>query len=389
LAKGPVAPFLAIVIIVAFALLRREWSIVRRSLWWPGLALYFAMVLPWFIAVQHQNPTFFREFFLEHNLERFTSDRYQHVEPFWYYLVVVALAMMPWTVIAVRALADGIQTSVCEWRLRHSSNCKPCANRPGDAFPEFLVLWALIPIVFFSFSQSKLPGYILPSIPPIAILTGDYLFRRRHPVLNRWVLLGHAVLCGIMTMCALLLPWFVVHGVSLPPAQALAAAVLAASGAALLILIVVKGFGVARLRLVTTAVLAVLLLFLYGVGPFFVIPEVSATKRVIHLLDRTYSARPLADRLAAQIPADETVAVFRVRRDVEYGLAFYRNSEVVNYEQTGVPDGQHLLVARETGRGGVDLRTSADLAEYLEGRHYEQLFTWPEQGLVVYLVGSR
>jgi len=146
---------------------------------------------------------------------------------------------------------------------------------------------------------------------------------------------------------------------------------------------------VARLRLVTTAVLAVLLLFLYGVGPFFVIPEVSATKRVIHLLDRTYSARPLADRLAAQIPADETVAVFRVRRDVEYGLAFYRNSEVVNYEQTGVPDGQHLLVARETGRGGVDLRTSADLAEYLEGRHYEQLFTWPEQGLVVYLVGSR
>jgi len=104
---------------------------------------------------------------------------------------------------------------------------------------------------------------------------------------------------------------------------------------------------------------------------------------------RPRSARPLADRLAAQAPADETVAVFRVRRDVEYGLAFYRNSEVVNYEQTGVPDGQHLLVVRETGPRGVDLRTSADLAEYLEGRHYEQLFTWPEQGLVVYLVGSR
>jgi 4-amino-4-deoxy-L-arabinose transferase-like glycosyltransferase len=390
LAKGPVAPFLAIVIIVAFALLRREWSIVRRSLWWPGLVLYFAMVLPWFIAVQHQNPTFFREFFLEHNFERFVSDRYQHVEPFWYYLVVVALAVMPWTVIAVRALADGIHTSVCEWRLRHSGNCKPCANRPGDAFPEFLVLWALIPIVFFSFSQSKLPGYILPSIPPIAILTGDYLFRRRHPVLNRWVLLGHAVLCGIMTMCALLLPWFVVHGASLPPAQALAAAVLAACGAALLILIVVNAFGVARLRLVTTAVLGVLLLFLYGVGPFFVVPEVGATKRVIHLLDRTYSARPLADQLAAQpVPADETVAVFQVRRDVEYGLAFYRNSEVVEYEHAAVPKGQHLLVARETGRGGVDLRTSADLELYLEGRHYEQLFTWPEQGLVVYLVGSR
>ena len=74
------------------------------------------------------------------------------------------------------------------------------------------MLWALIPIVFFSFSQSKLPGYILPSIPPIAILTGDYLFRRRAAGLNRWVLLGHAVLCGVMTMSALLLPWFVAHG---------------------------------------------------------------------------------------------------------------------------------------------------------------------------------
>jgi len=389
LAKGPVAPFLAIVIIAAFALLRREWSILRRSLWWPGIVLYFAMVLPWFIAVQHKNPTFFREFFLEHNLERFATDRYQHQQPFWYYLMVVVLAMMPWTVIAVRALADGILTSVAEWRLRHSKNATPCANRPGDAFPEFLVLWALVPIVFFSLSKSKLPGYILPSIPPIAILTGDYLFRRRQSGLGRWVLVGHAVLCGIMTMAALLVPWFVAHGAQIPPAHALVAAVLAASGAALLILIVVNGFGVARLRLVTTGVLVVLLLFLYGVGPFFGIPGVTATKHVIHLLDSSYSARPLADRLATLAPADETVAVFRVRRDVEYGLSFYRNREVVNYEQGGVPDGQHLLVVRISGRGGVDLHTPDALNEYLEGRSYEQLFTWPEQGLVVYRVGSR
>ena len=388
LAKGPVAPFLALVIIAAFAFLRREWSILRRSFWWPGVVLYFAMVLPWFIAVQHQNPTFFREFFLEHNLERFATNRYQHVQPFWYYLVVVVLAMMPWTVVAVRALVDGVQTSVAEWRLRHSRNSKPCSNRPGDAFPEFLVIWALIPIVFFSFSKSKLPGYILPSIPPIAILTGDYLFRRKAG-LNRWILMGHAALCGVMTMFALLLPWFVAHGSKVPPTDELAAAVLAAVGSALLILVVVKGFGVVRLRLVTTAVLAVLVLFLYGVGPFFGIPEIGATKRVIHLLDSAYSARPLAERLATLAPTSETVAVFRVRRDVEYGLSFYRNAEVVNYEQTGVPDEQHLLVVRVAGRGGVDLDTPAALDEYLEGRHYEQLFTWPEQGLVVYLVGSR
>jgi 4-amino-4-deoxy-L-arabinose transferase-like glycosyltransferase len=389
LAKGPVAPLLAVVIVVAFAALRKEWSILKRSFWWPGVLLYFAIVLPWFLAVQHQNPTFFREFFLEHNLARFATNRYQHQQPFWYYIVVVVLGVMPWTVIAGRALWDGIKTSVAEWRLRHARSQKLREPRPGDAFPEFLVLWTLIPIIFFSFSQSKLPGYILPSIPPITILTGDYLFRRREPGLNRWELGGHAMLSGIMTMFALLLPWFVVHGPELPPGRPLLVALVAATGAALLIVIVVKWFGVARLRLVTSGVLVVLVLFLYGVGPVFGIPAVDATKRVIRLVDRSYSARPLADRLTGIAPPTETVAVFRVRRDVEYGLAFYRNREVANYEETGVPDEQHLLVARVTGRNGKDLHTPAALEEYLEGRHYEQVFSWPEQGLEVYLVGAR
>jgi 4-amino-4-deoxy-L-arabinose transferase-like glycosyltransferase len=389
LAKGPVAPFLAALILVAFAFLRRDWSILLRSLWWPGIVLYFAMVLPWFIAVQHQNPTFFREFFLEHNLQRFATDRYQHSQPFWYYLVVMLLALMPWTVLAVRALIDGILTSVAEWRLRYSRAGKTPPARPGDAFPEFLVLWALIPVVFFSFSRSKLPGYILPAIPPITILTGDYLFRRRKPGLNRWLLLGHAAVCGTTTMSVLLMPWFVAHSVAMPPPHALVAAALAAIGAALLILVVTKGFGVAWLRPATCWILVVLVLFIYGVGPFFGIPEISATKRVIHLLDRTYSARPLAERLAEVAPSGETVAVFHVRRDVEFGLGFYRNHEMVNYDEDGVPDEQHLLVARVMGRNGVDLDTQMALEELLEGRQYQQLFTWPEQGLEIYLVGAR
>jgi 4-amino-4-deoxy-L-arabinose transferase-like glycosyltransferase len=389
LAKGPVAPFLAALIIAAFALLRREWVIVRRSFWWPGIVLYSAMVLPWFIAVQHQNPTFFREFFLEHNLERFATDRYQHLQPFWYYLVVIVLAVMPWTVLAIRALVDGIQTSVAEWRLRHSKDGAPSVSRPGDAFPEFLVLWALIPIVFFSFSQSKLPGYILPSIPPMTILTGDFLFRRRKSGLNRWILLGHAAVCGIMTVAVFLLPWFVAHPKTMPPVNAMIAAAMAGAGAVLLIVIVTKGFGVVRLRVATCSVLVLLLFFIYGVGPFFGKGEIPATKQVIHLLDRSYSARPLARKLDTIAPENETVAVFRVRRDVEYGLSFYRNREVVNYDQAGVPDEQHLLVARMTGRGGVDLRTEAALRAYLDGRHYEEVFGWPEQGLDVYLVGAK
>ena len=388
LAKGPVAPFLALVILAAFAFLRKEWSILRKSLWWPGVGLYFAIVLPWFIAVQHQNPTFFREFFLEQNLQRFATNKYQPMQPFWYYLPVVILATMPWTVISVRAFIDGIQTSVAEWRLRHSKNPKLKVSRPGDGFPEFLVLWAIIPVVFFSLSRSKLPGYVLPSIPPITILTGDYLFRRRGPGLNRWVLAGHAALTGLLAFVGFLLPWFVAHGAEMPPSRPLIVALLAAIGAALLIVIVVNGFGVARLRLATSCVLVVLLLFFYGIGPFVVIPAWARTKHVIHELDRTYSARPLAEKLTGYAPESETVAVYQVRRDVEYGLGFYRNHEVVNYQESGVPAGQHLLVARVTGSHDADLHTRAALEEFLEGRHYEALFSWPEQGLEVYLVGE-
>jgi 4-amino-4-deoxy-L-arabinose transferase-like glycosyltransferase len=295
---------------------------------------------------------------------------------------------MPWTVIAIKALIDGIQTSFAEWRLRYTRNVKP-TSRPGDAFPEFLVIWAFIPIVFFSFSQSKLPGYILPSIPPIAILTGDYLFRRRKPGLSRWVLGGHAFLCAALTMAVFMLPWFVAHGRQMPPMQVMVPAALAAIGAALLIIIVTKGFGVARLRLATTGLLVVLLLFLYGVGPFLFIPQIAATKQVIDLVDRSYSARPLAERVDEFVPPSGVVAVFRVRRETEYGLSFCRNREVVNYEEDGVPDQQHLLVARMTGRNGVDLHTSEALGDYLAGRQYSQLFSWPEQGLEVYLVGAR
>jgi hypothetical protein len=204
------------------------------------------------------------------------------------------------------------------------------------------------------------------------------------------VLLGHACLVAVVTAAVLLLPWFVMHGwKTMPPAHPALVAGVSALSAATLVLLIVGRWGVQRLRAATCGVMVVLLLFLYGLGPFFGIPAVAASERTIQLLDRSYSARPLAARLATQVPANETVAVFRVRRDMEYGLSFYRNHEVTNYEEDGVPAEEHVLVVRVAGKGGVDLRSQEALAEYLEGRHYERLFDWPEQELVVYLVGSR
>src|SRR5882757_7459778 len=206
LAKGPVAPFLALTIIVLFLGLRREWSALRRTIWLPGILLYLAMVLPWYIAVQKSNPTFYRSFFLEHNLERFATNRYQHHQPFWYYLAVLLLAMMPWAALSMRALVDSVQVAIAEWKARHKPQRYLGHVRAGDAFPEFLVLWTLFPSLFFSFSGSKLPGDILPPIPPLAIPTGDYFNRIRRERLPRWPLWSHAAMCALLVFVLVLAP---------------------------------------------------------------------------------------------------------------------------------------------------------------------------------------
>ena len=92
LAKGPVAPFLAAAIIAVFALATRQANLIIRTLWLPGILLFCATALPWYVAVQLQNPQFFREFILQHNLARFSSNLYHHPQPFWYYFPVTALA---------------------------------------------------------------------------------------------------------------------------------------------------------------------------------------------------------------------------------------------------------------------------------------------------------
>ncbi len=381
LAKGPVAPFLALLIIVAFAALRREWTVLRRTFWWPGALLYLAMVLPWFIAVQHRNPNFLRVFFLEHNLERFATNRYEHQQSLWYYLPVVLLSLVPWAVLSIAALVSAIRGSAAEWRARHAKGHYRGFQRAGDAFPEFLVLWALLPILFFTFSNSKLPGYILPSIAPLTILTGDYLNRMRSRGLSPWLLTGHALLVGLLTTAVLLGPSYLVRGGLHPQARIAVAAAMAGLGSALLILVMVTRFGLGRMRTATMVPLIVMLLFIFGAGPVFGIPALPGSKRVVELLDLTYSPRPLAEQLAKVAPPGTPLAVFRVRREVKYGLSFYRNEPVLDYDNGAAPAAAHLLVSRAPY---ID-----ELPTRLAGRRFQELFTIPEQGLIVFAVEEK
>ena len=385
LAKGPVAPFLALLILGVFAALRREWTVLRRTFWWPGALLYLVMVLPWFIAVQRRNPNFLRVFFLQHNLERFATNRFEHEQSLWYYVPVVLLSLVPWAVLSVAAMVSAIRGSFAEWRARHAKGHYRGFQRAGDAFPEFLVIWAVLPIVFFTSSDSKLPGYILPSIPPLTILTGDYLNRMRARGLSPWLLAGHALLVGLMTAAVLLAPSYIVEDGLHPPARIALAAGMAGLGSAGLILIVVLRFGLIRLRTATLVPLLIMLLFIFGVGPVFGIPAIPGSKRTIALLDLTYSPRPLADALYKVSPQPGSIAVFRVRRDVEYGISFYRNQRVLDYDRNPVPEGAHLLVTRDGSRSLL----ARDLPERLAGRSYRELFRVPEQGLIVYQVDAK
>jgi hypothetical protein len=127
------------------------------------------------VALVHRRPTrnpeFFRVFILEHNLARFSQDFITTGSPFWFYLPVFLLATMPWTLVLILAVAERVRLI---W-----SEGKEAFSGPEDSWPLFLLIWMLVPVLFFSASQSKLPGYILPAVPAAALLVAEYLAVRR------------------------------------------------------------------------------------------------------------------------------------------------------------------------------------------------------------------
>ena len=340
LAKGPVAPFLAVVVIVLFAVAMREWRVIFRTLWFPGVLLFCAVALPWYFAVQLRNPQFFREFFLEHNLARFGTNLYHHPEPFWYFVPVAALALIPWMVFVIAAVAESLRTWWTDRKSEHSEAGYELQ------FNVFAVCWLIVPVLFFSLSQSKLPGYILPSVPAGAVLLADYL--RRHlehekPV-SKWMAILHALMASAPIVPALLVAYAVTEH-RLPAGRpmfiALAIAFVLCVAVAMTL---VSRAGLRMLRFVT------------------LIPVVLAVAAVLKLgttaMDQTLSARPLAIELASVETKKLPVAVCGASREMEYGLAFYRDQHIARYESGDVPAGEHLLVMSPAWKKDVEERTA-------------------------------
>ena len=170
LGKGLIGIVLPAGAAALYIVLRRDWEFVTRMRPIAGGALFLAVAAPWFIAVSAANPEFAHFFFVQEHFERFTTELHQRVHPWWYFVPVLAAGMAPWLVPLARAAGRALR---------------------GRSDAELLLwCWAIVVFIFFSISSSKLPPYILPIFPALAVLAARALTRGALMVQGLALLIG-------------------------------------------------------------------------------------------------------------------------------------------------------------------------------------------------------
>lgn len=148
LTKGPIALLLPLLVVIPYAIWRRGFG----ALWsWWGLLAFVAIIAPWVWAVSRAVPDFLEYVLVTETAQRLTTGALKRTGPPWYFIPYLLAGALPWSIVAI--------ASWREWKRR-------------DATIVFLLLWIVVPLIFFSLSQSKRPQYILPLMPPIALLIG-------------------------------------------------------------------------------------------------------------------------------------------------------------------------------------------------------------------------
>jgi len=153
LAKGPLGLLLPGLVVIGYAAATRTWEPLRRFLSPAGLILFALVAGPWYtLVLASQGRHFLDVFWLNHNLQRFTSTIHNHPGPVFYYVPLLLAGLFPWSGLVLSGLGAA----------------RPRASRVD----LFVMLWLLLPLLFFSAAGSKLPGYILPCLAPLALLMG-------------------------------------------------------------------------------------------------------------------------------------------------------------------------------------------------------------------------
>ncbi|MBN2290356.1 MAG: glycosyltransferase family 39 protein [Candidatus Glassbacteria bacterium] len=177
LTKGPVGLVLPGAIAGAFVLSRaRAGPLLKRIPWVAGTLLLLATILPWYLAVNLRSGNeFYRVFILQHNFQRYfgrVDSLGQHLEPFYFYLPCLLAGFYPWSFYTLQAVWEALKrfTGGLRKKLLYSEGTE-----------AFAFIWFALVMIFFSLSRAKLPTYITPAFPPLAILTVDYWVRRLGP----------------------------------------------------------------------------------------------------------------------------------------------------------------------------------------------------------------
>jgi 4-amino-4-deoxy-L-arabinose transferase-like glycosyltransferase len=156
LAKGPVALALSAMVIFFWAFVTDRFPWTWRQ-WGMAGASFLALAVPWFAWVWLKHgENFGLTFWVNHHLARYATDLHHHRQPLWYYIPIVMAGFFPWVIF----LGSSARST---WNMRR-------LDRVDSSLRCYLWIWAVVPLVFFSLSGSKLAGYILPAIPPLAAL---------------------------------------------------------------------------------------------------------------------------------------------------------------------------------------------------------------------------
>jgi 4-amino-4-deoxy-L-arabinose transferase-like glycosyltransferase len=170
LSKGLIGLVLPGGVLLCYSLIHRDWRLWTRLQLTSGIALVIVIAAPWFILTARANPEFLHFFFIHEHVDRFTSAVHGRFHPWYYYVPVVVIGLCPWLLLLPIALRKAWTTRGLPQRFR----------------PErFLVIWIAVIYLFFSISNSKLPFYLVPILPPIALLMAHTIPRLNHAQLVR------------------------------------------------------------------------------------------------------------------------------------------------------------------------------------------------------------
>jgi 4-amino-4-deoxy-L-arabinose transferase-like glycosyltransferase len=165
LSKGLIGIVFPAATIFLYGLATRHFRLWARLEWLPGLAIFFALTVPWFVLVSIQNPEFPQFFFIHEHFERFLSDGHRRTEAWWFFIPLLFVGFLPWLLTLLPAMWRGWQAP------GHIVDGQIHAFQPL----KFILIYTLFILLFFSKSSSKLPAYILPFFPVMALVVARYI----------------------------------------------------------------------------------------------------------------------------------------------------------------------------------------------------------------------